>query len=56
MTSKTKRVFKRSLAIQLMKMGCSLVKVEPNKHNKNLEVYSFEVNEKLKDSLDKLMI
>lgn len=50
----TKRIFKKSLAIQLMTDGCRLIKVEPNKHNENLEVYSFEKNMQLKNSLDKL--
>jgi len=50
-----KRIFKKSFAIKLMQMGCSLVKVEQNKHNKNLQVYSFEDNETLRKALDTLM-
>ncbi|HDR7612516.1 TPA: hypothetical protein QCX47_004189 [Bacillus mycoides] len=50
-----KRIFKKTLAIELMKRGCNLVKVEPNKHNESLEVYSFEMNERLQISLDELM-
>lgn len=50
-----KRIPKRSMSIELMKRGCNLVKVEPNKHNNNLKVYSFEVNEQLVKSLDEIM-
>ncbi|MBV7509623.1 hypothetical protein KW850_31370 [Bacillus sp. sid0103] len=52
---RTKRIFKKTLAINLMQNGCELVKVEPNKHNPSLQVYHFELNEKLKDSLDIIM-
>ncbi|WP_242214897.1 DUF5659 domain-containing protein [Bacillus cereus group sp. BfR-BA-01383] len=49
-----KRIFKKSLAIELMKQGCNLVDVEQNNRNKNLMVYIFEQNEKLLELLGRL--
>lgn len=49
-----KRIFKKSLAIELMKQGFNLVDVEQNNRNKNLMVYIFEQNEKLLELLGRL--
>ncbi|MEB4857284.1 hypothetical protein [Priestia megaterium] len=51
-----KRIFKKTLMIELMKMGCNLVEVEKNNRNRDLVVYVFEKNERLLRALDECSV
>lgn len=41
---KYKKIFMRPLAIELRKLGYRIVKVEPNFHHPELDVWTFEVS------------
>lgn len=49
-----KRIFKKSLAEKLIIIGCNLIETERNNRNKDLFVYIFEDNKKLRLSLEVL--
>lgn len=49
-----KRIFKKSLAIELMENGCNLIKIEENNRNNRLKVYVFEDDRNLRRVLDEL--
>ena len=42
---KTKGIFKRDLALLLIKYGAKLVGTKPNRHRPSYDVYYFEVDE-----------
>lgn len=48
-----RRVFKKSLAMELLKKGHNLVDLEPNFNHKNFVVYVFEDTSKLRSDLSK---
>ena len=43
---KTKGIFKRDLALLLIKYGAKLVDTKPNRHRPSYDVYYFEVNDR----------
>lgn len=49
-----KRIYKKSLAIQLMQAGCHLVEIEENPRNKILVTYVFEQNQEFRRLLTEL--
>lgn len=50
----TKGIFKRDLALLLIKYGAKLVDTKPNRHRPSYDVYYFEVDEKF-NSLMKVL-
>ena len=55
MTNKpTKGIFKRDLALLLIKYGAKLVDTKPNRHRPSYDVYYFEVDDKF-NSLMKIL-
>ena len=49
-----KRIFKRSLAIELIERGHKLLNVEENKNNPNYLVYTFESTINLHEDMFKI--
>ena len=41
---KYKKIFMRPLAVELRKLGYKIIKVEPNYHHPELDVWTFEVS------------
>jgi hypothetical protein len=50
---KVRRIFKKSLAVELMSMGHNLINLEPNYKHKKFVVYVFEDTPQLDHELSK---
>jgi hypothetical protein len=51
---KYKKVFMLPLAIELRKLGYRIVKIEPNYHSPDLDVYTFEVRDNFMEDFSRL--
>lgn len=54
MPNKTKRIYTKSLALELRKRGFKIIRTEPNENYPQFDVYIFESNNDLKVALTEI--
>ena len=54
MANMTKRIYTKSVALELRKRGLKIIRTEPNENKPEFDVYIFEDNEKLKNALTEI--
>lgn len=54
MTNMTKRIYTKSVALELRKRGFKIIRTEPNENKPEFDVYVFEYNTKFKNALTEI--
>lgn len=54
MTNMTKRIYTKSVALELRKRGFKIIRTEPNENKPEFDVYVFEDNNNLKNALTEI--
>ncbi len=54
MSNKTKRIYTKSVALELRKRGFKIIRTEPNENFPQFDVYIFEDNTYLKNALTEI--